>query len=406
VSLLLDALKRAEQEKHVRHAHHAEPPGASRAAPPQLAPAAPATLELQAMPGPQASNAPRHDSAAAARAVFHAKTAHADPPRHRGAIWAGIGAVASVVIAAGAYVWYSVETLSVAPVAPMRPRPPAAPTPTPGGSMGPASSNSGGFVPQPPPAAGSTFTPAADIGKPLTATLAAAAPAPAVPAAPASARAPAPALAMLKDATPVAPAPALQLERSSESPQVPAAVASGYAALRNGDLPLARRSYAAAVAAQPANVDAQLGLATVEARLGNRGAAANHYRKTLEVDPRNATALAGMAALADGARPEAVESQLRSDLGRHPTSAALHFALGNLYASQARWNEAQAAFFEAHRLDPGSADVLYNLAVSLDQLGQRRLAADYYRRVLDAARGQATQFDPAPVARRLAELGP
>ena len=44
------------------------------------------------------------------------------------------------------------------------------------------------------------------------------------------------------------------------------------------------------------------------------------------------------------------------------------------------------------------------LAVSLDHLRQTRLAADYYRRALDAAQGAATQFDPGPVARRLAEL--
>ena len=48
----------------------------------------------------------------------------------------------------------------------------------------------------------------------------------------------------------------------------------------------------------------------------------------------------------------------------------------------------------------------YNLAVSLDHLGQSGLAADYYRRSLEAARGQSPQFDPDRVARRLAELRP
>jgi Tfp pilus assembly protein PilF len=406
VSLLLDALKRAEQEKHGRHAERAEPADNPRTPAPQLVQVTPSALELQPLP---AVGAPRHDSPAAAQAVFNAKRAKPEPARNRGALWAGIGAAATLVIAAGGYVWYSVRSLTPAPVtAQLRARPPAAPTPAPGGSLGPGSPNTSGFVPQPPPASGSTFTPAADPGKPVAATLPLT-PAPAaaaVPAPAATTAAPAPALALLKDATPLATPPALQLSRSVEKAQVPAAVASGYDALRGGDLVLARRNYAAAVAAEPANIDAQLGLATVEARLGNRGAAAGHYRKALEIDPRNATALAGMAALADGARPDALESQLRGDLAQHPASAALHFALGNLYASQSRWHEAQAAFFEAHRLDPGSADTVYNLAVSLDQLGQGRLAADYYRRALDAARGQATQFDAAPVARRLAELRP
>lgn len=78
--------------------------------------------------------------------------------------------------------------------------------------------------------------------------------------------------------------------------------------------------------------------------------------------------------------------------------------LGNLYASRARWPEAQAAFFEAHRLEPANPDVLYNLAVALDNLGQSRLAADYYRRSLAQARGSAVQFDARAAERRLADL--
>jgi tetratricopeptide (TPR) repeat protein len=145
-------------------------------------------------------------------------------------------------------------------------------------------------------------------------------------------------------------------------------------------------------------------MATVEARAGNRNLANAHYRRALETDPRNATALAGLAALADSTAPEAVEGQLREDVARFPDSAALQFALGSHYAGQGRWGEAQAAFFEAHRLDPTGADILYNLAVSLDHMAQPRLAADFYRRAVEAARVQQTQFDPEPVRRRIAEL--
>ena len=48
--------------------------------------------------------------------------------------------------------------------------------------------------------------------------------------------------------------------------------------------------------------------------------------------------------------------------------------------------------------------ILHNLAVSLDRIGQPRLAAGYYRRALEAARAQSTGFDPAAVAKRLAEI--
>jgi Tfp pilus assembly protein PilF len=181
-------------------------------------------------------------------------------------------------------------------------------------------------------------------------------------------------------------------------------VSAGYEALRQGHLSSARSSYAAAITQDPANLDSVLGMATIEARSGNRPAAALQYRRALELDSRNPTALAGLAALADFSRPEAIEAQLRSDLLRFPESSALHFTLGNVYSSQKRWTEAQAEYFEAHRLDPGSADVMFNLAVSMDNLGQTRLAAGFYRRALESAPGQSAQFDTNAVARRLAEI--
>jgi Flp pilus assembly protein TadD len=78
--------------------------------------------------------------------------------------------------------------------------------------------------------------------------------------------------------------------------------------------------------------------------------------------------------------------------------------LGNVYASQALWTQAQAAYYEAHRLDPGNPDILHNLAVSLDRIGQSRLAATMYRRALDASRTQASQINVAAVEKRLAEI--
>jgi uncharacterized protein HemY len=126
----------------------------------------------------------------------------------------------------------------------------------------------------------------------------------------------------------------------------------------------------------------------------------------LQLDPKNPSAIAGLAAMSDFNRPEGLEEQLRADIARHPQSAALHFTLGNLYASQSRWNEAQAAYFEAYRFDPDSADLSYNLAVSLDHLGQARLAGEFYRRALAASEARSAQFDKGQVSRRIAELKP
>jgi tetratricopeptide (TPR) repeat protein len=400
MSLLLDALKRAEQEKLSKG-----PDRIGLAEAPQAANSPSSSLELQPVtPPPPAGVAMNRNDAAKAQTVFNAKTApRAEDKSNRATLFAIAGAIGIVVIAAAGYVWYSIKLLTPPPIAAkMRPRPPPAPTPAPASSE-PSSASKMEALMQPgahanlPPLA--TLTAAAP--KPAAAT-----PAAAAPGAPAMNADQAAVLGLLKAAPPAPPAEPLRLERTAGSARVPAEVTTGYEALRTGNFDAARRNYAAAVAADPASLDAQLGLATVEARSGNRGAAVNHYRKALELDPRNGTAAAGMAALADSARPEMVEAQLRADLQRSPRSAALHFALGNLYVAQARWGQAQAAYFEAHRLDPANADILYNLAVSLDHLGQARLAADFYDRALDASRGQATQFDTAGVSRRVAELRP
>jgi Tfp pilus assembly protein PilF len=202
--------------------------------------------------------------------------------------------------------------------------------------------------------------------------------------------------------------PAPEEVRLAASPHEPRRVspnvATAYAALATGDLDTARKGYGAALAADATNLDALLGVATVEARAGNRMLAASYYRRALEVDPRDATARAGLAALAATEQPEGLETQLRSDLSLAPASPALHFALGNYLASQNRWNEAQVEFFEAYRLDPSDPDLAYNLAVSLDHLKQGSLAAEYYDRALKGARASGAQFDAAQAARRLAQL--
>ena len=113
MSLLLDALKRAEQEKLARQP--GGPPPTSRGG--SSAPVA-ANLELQPIgpaPGPSAPPpTPRQDAAAAhaAQNVFQAKAADNDPEKSRSGLWLLVGAIAFVAIAAASYVWYTVKALT------------------------------------------------------------------------------------------------------------------------------------------------------------------------------------------------------------------------------------------------------------------------------------------------------
>jgi Tfp pilus assembly protein PilF len=99
------------------------------------------------------------------------------------------------------------------------------------------------------------------------------------------------------------------------------------------------------------------------------------------------------------------ESTLKSLLRDQPGAANLHFALALQYVAQGRWPDAQLAFFDAVRNEPANADYAYNLAVSLDHLGQSAPAAAYYQRALELA-SASSLFDAGAAADRLAALQP
>ena len=95
---------------------------------------------------------------------------------------------------------------------------------------------------------------------------------------------------------------------------------------------------------------------------------------------------------------------MRSLVAEQPEASALHFALGNRLAAERRWSEAQASYFKEHDLDRGNPDYLFNLAVSLDHMGQAALAARFYTESLAAARTRSSSFQAEAVQARLAAL--
>lgn len=176
-----------------------------------------------------------------------------------------------------------------------------------------------------------------------------------------------------------------------------------YLAYRDGRADEARRQYQAMLARDGRNIDALLGLATIAQQGGDSMMAAQYFSRALALDPRNAVANAGMSALSTD--DDRNESRLKALLREQNDSAALHFGLGNLYARQSRWGEAQQAYFNAWTLEPDNAEFAYNLAVGLDHLGQGELAAQHYRRALQLDPARRAGFDHAQVARRIEGLG-
>jgi Flp pilus assembly protein TadD len=181
-------------------------------------------------------------------------------------------------------------------------------------------------------------------------------------------------------------------------------VEQAYQAFQRNDLAAARDGYQRALAREPTNRDALLGLAAIDVRSGQLNSAEARYLRLLEIDPRDSHAVASLISLRGQLDPVASESRLKSLIASQPETALLHFSLGNQYAQQSRWSEAQAAYFKAHSVDPENADYAFNLAVSLDQLHQGKLALEFYQRALALTDKRAASFNPAHARLRVQEL--
>src|SRR5450830_881628 len=178
-------------------------------------------------------------------------------------------------------------------------------------------------------------------------------------------------------------------------------IQNAYAAFTAGDYATARSHYDIALRQDPNNRDALLGSAAVALR-DNRGEqAATIYARLLQLNPSDPDALAALVSMRGGDATRA-ESRLNEVLKARPDAAPVLFALGNLYARQGRWPEAQQNFFKAFTAAPGNPDYAFNLAVGLDRLNQGRLAVTYYQKAL--ALPGASGFDRNAVRRRLQEL--
>jgi Tfp pilus assembly protein PilF len=205
-------------------------------------------------------------------------------------------------------------------------------------------------------------------------------------------------------ALPAAPDSPLRISRSE--PKSNQTLDRAYDTLQAGRFDEAQRDYELVLRSDAKNTDALLGLATIAVRRGQADAAQAFYLRAIESDPNDATAQAGLINMRGQADPGASESRLKTTLASQPDSAVLHFALGNVYARQQRWSEAQQAYFRAYSGEPDNADIIFNLAVSLDHLHQNKLAAQYYQRALNAAGAGSPAFDKNQVKARLLDLQP
>lgn len=420
MSLLMDALKRAETSKKevARNLTGGEPgrnapdfslepiparsPNAGQPLPnlalhidslnADLEASAPPTMAATPAPTPAQTAAPTSNEEEHRAAIRNAFAAKETKPPSRQPLWLALGTLGLAAIGIGGYVWYQLQGMSQgslraanssAPTntAPIPERPTTIPAPQTAAPSPPA-------VPIFAPNLPSTATLAENPERPFK---------PTQRSEPNRHSQPGPA----QEREAYAP---VRLIRTQPEPDTN--LQRGYANLQGNSLDLARRDYEQAVRNDPNNVDALLGLAAIAQRQGRTSDAERYQQRALIADPRDAGAQAAVLSNNDNSNPTATESRLKTLLSAQPESAQLNFALGNVYAKQARWNEAQQVYFNAVAGDTSNPDYLFNLAVSLDQLRQPKLAAQHYRMALEAAENRPAAFDRERANKRLNQLAP
>ena len=160
-------------------------------------------------------------------------------------------------------------------------------------------------------------------------------------------------------------------------------IGEGYRAYLNGDYASARSVYDRAMHLDPYNRDANLGVAAVASLQGDRQLAENRYRHLLSLNPVDLAAFSSMLHLS--LSNNSLEQEMRAHIEQSARdSVLLHAALGNFYGQQGRWRDAHEAYSRTVAGNTARPDDIYNLAVSLDNLGRQQEALQYYLQAIEA----------------------
>lgn len=196
---------------------------------------------------------------------------------------------------------------------------------------------------------------------------------------------------------------AIEIRQTTIDSHINPALGKAYQLFMDGDLAAAQQQYKTVLQQEPNNRDALLGMAAIAINRKLGAQAGAYYLKLLELDPSDPDAIAGLTSL-QGGDPAEIESRLKKALAQNPQAGALLFALGNLYAQESRWSDAQQTYFRAYGAVPGNPDYAFNLAVSLDRLNQEKLALEFYQRALTLAQNKPGNFNKVAIEDRIRQL--
>jgi Flp pilus assembly protein TadD len=145
-------------------------------------------------------------------------------------------------------------------------------------------------------------------------------------------------------------------------------------ALANGAPDTALHIAQQALAANPHDVSAMVRVAQAQSALGQREQATQRFRQALALEPNNAGAALGLGRLELASDPAAAAAVLLRISARDPHNVAILVDLGIARDLQGQHAEAQRAYRQALAVEPGRSAANVNLALSLALSGDPRQA--------------------------------
>ena len=135
--------------------------------------------------------------------------------------------------------------------------------------------------------------------------------------------------------------------------------------------------------ARPGDGAVHTRLADACRKSGQRDLAARHYRAALALDPRNRYALMGLGDLhLKGNRPAEALACYEALLELDPSLVTIHTIVGNLHRKRLAFEPAARRFRAALALEPGNPDATFGLADSLRGMGRFEEAAPLWESIL------------------------
>ncbi|MBD3821034.1 MAG: tetratricopeptide repeat protein [Thiotrichales bacterium] len=182
-------------------------------------------------------------------------------------------------------------------------------------------------------------------------------------------------------------------------------VSMAFKAYQRSDWQTARRYYQQAYEEEPNSLPALFGLGAVAVQLGEQNKAVGYYQKVLVLEPGNQLAQKAILSIQslENSNQQTID-ELKSMEEASPDDPEITFALGNAYAKRKDWVTAQSYYFKAYQHNSSQPIYVLNLAVSLDHLGEYRLAKQYYDEALSKASGSSLAFNTDSIKKRLVVL--